>query len=446
MTFFRPSDDSIDSFTDAIRPYTDVMNSLGDVFKSIGELRSQPGPRHRSRAEDEAIYIGAGVWSSVQLDPGTRAVKCHDWSHEALRMYRPYKVLTAERKTAKCNIKERQTLSFLDLPGEIRTQIYKLALVFEAGIETETRFSSRSHTYACAGENSLGELGTTQRYKTWLRKVKPALGLLRLNKQVNAEAAGVFYGHNEFRFTSPNGRDTLEAFCRTIGEANTRRLAKITHHVTFDNQVIRCSCLDSLKATRLYRISQACYRKLPVWLCKSNTGERRISQERWKDLPVWLKWTGMHIQGTIQSQKNSADFDFARALVENGGLREYKLVLPHDLRVKRIHVARYLRCVFDHVVDPRGAAGGIKITLVLLDLDFRALDRLISMESSDLMKEYRLRCELVKLALQWGWEVVMANTVDEVTGHYVYSAPLRSVGEFVDKVHDEAARVPHKNA
>jgi hypothetical protein len=97
-------------------------------------------------------------------------------------------------------------------------------------------------------------------------------------------------------------------------------------------------------------------------------------------------------------------------------------------------------------VDPRGAAGGIKITLVLLDLDFRALDRLISMESSDLMKEYRLRCELVKLALQWGWEVVMANTVDEVTGHYVYSAPLRSVGEFVNKVHDEAARVPHKNA
>jgi hypothetical protein len=28
----------------------------------------------------------------------------------------------------------------------------------------------------------------------------------------------------------------------------------------------------------------------------------------------------------------------------------------------------------------------------------------------------------------------------------VYSAPLRSVGEFVNKVHDEAARVPHKNA
>jgi len=441
MTFFRPSDDSIDAFTDAIRPCTDVMNSVGDVFKSIGELRSQPASRHRSRAEDEATYIGAGVWSSIQLDPGTRAVKRHEWSHEALRMYRPYKVLTAERKTAKCNIKERQTLSFLDLPGEIRTKIYKLALVFEGGIETETRFSSRFHTYACAGEDSLGELGTTHHYKTWLRKVKPALGLLRLNKQINAEAAGVFYGHNEFRFTSEDGRDTLEAFCRTIGEANTRRLAKITHHVTFDNQVDRCSCLDRLKTKRIYRVSQACYRKLPVWLCKSNTGERRISQERWKDLPVWLKWTGLHMQGTTESP----DFDFARALTENGGLRKYKLVLPYELHVNRKHVARNLRCIFDHVVDPRGAAGGIKITLVLLDLNFCALDFVVSIASLAHIKEYQLRCKFVKIALQRGWDVVMANAVDEATGHYVYSAPLRSVGEFVDKVHDEAARVPHKN-
>ena len=351
-----------------------------------------------------------------------------------------FEVLQAERKSAKCDTKERQTISFLDLPGEIRTQIYKLALVF-GSIETETRFRARAHTIDCAGKRPRDAFEMSHQYKTWLNTVKPALGLLRLNKQINAEAASVFYGHNEFRFTATNGRDTLEAFCRTIGEANTRRLANITHHVTFDNRVYRYPCMTSYKLRKRSQIYQACYQKLPVWLCKSNFGERNISWERWNDLPGWLKWTGLHMQGTTESP----DFDFARALTENGGLRKYKLVLPYELHVNRKHVARNLRCIFDHVVDPRGAAGGIKITLVLLDLNFCALDFVVSIASLAHIKEYQLRCKFVKIALQRGWDVVMANAVDEATGHYVYSAPLRSVGEFVDKVHDEAARVPHKN-
>jgi hypothetical protein len=439
--------DALDAFVDVVGSYFDVSHSLMDAGDSIFFAAFKPNARTRSRAEDEPTYIGKGVWSSVQVELGKRAVKRFDWSSRALDMYWPYSVLEDERRSAKYDDKQRQTLSFLDLPGEIRTQIYKLALVFE-GIETDARMPSRSHTLNCAVDTHR-EVMSPDHYRTWQSTVRPALGLLRLNKQINAEAASVFYGHNEFRFTSPNGRDTLEAFCKTIGEANTRRLAKITHHVAFDNRVDRCSCMSSPKLRKrsqifreYYQIFRECYQILPVWMCKSSTSESKISQDRWKNLPVWLKWTGMHMQGTTESP----DFDFAQALTdERGGLREYKLVLPHDWHIRPDHIARHLRCVFDHVVNPHDGTSGIIITLVLLDPNFRTLDRVVSMGSLGLRAEYQLRCEFVKLALQWGWEVVMANTVDKATGNYECSTPLHSLDEFVSKVNYECGRAPHKN-
>lgn len=447
MVPFTCAPNTLDALVDVLSFISDISSSLADVCESLGDVASKPTTWSRNRAEDESTYIGKGVWSSVQLELDKRDVKRYDWTYAALRVYRPYRVLEAERKNAKCVDKERQTISFLDLPGEIRTQIYKLALVFD-GIEIETRLNHLTHIVSCGDQQNKRNKHWCPwcpgHYRTWSKTVRPALGLLRLNKQINAEAASIFYGHNEFRFTSPNGRDTLEAFCKTIGEANTRRLAKITHHVTFDNRVDCCSCLSNHKLKRRFQISQACYQRLPVCLCKSNTAESRISQERRENVPAWVKWTGMHMQGTIQSQ-NPVDFDFARALTDDkGGLREYRLVLPHDLRIKHEDIARYLRCIFDHVANPYDGTSGIKITLVLLDKKFRALDRLISMANLALNEEYQLRCEFVELALEWGWEVVMANAVDKATGNYVYSAPLGSVDEFIRRVNYEVTRVPHK--
>jgi hypothetical protein len=67
------------------------------------------------------------------------------------------------------------------------------------------------------------------------------------------------------------------------------------------------------------------------------------------------------------------------------------------------------------------------------------------MSSLALNQEYQLRCDFVRLALQWGWEVVMANAVDKVTGNYVYSAPLGSLEEFIGKINEEISRAPHKD-
>jgi len=238
--------DAVDTLCDAIQTITDVMDSYTDAIESLTDDMRKPSKPHRRRAEADPTYVGEGVWSSVQTDirrsligpldgdrlppespdhaPGDqplkssyRTITLRDWTDEALQIYRPYRVLNADRRYAKCDYKERQTLSFLDLPGEIRNQIYDLSLVF-GSIEVETRSISRLHTWYCAGKASFVEPGLLPpHYTHWRDCVKPSLGLMRVNKQINAEASSVFYGHNEFRFTAPDGRDTLEAFCKTIG-------------------------------------------------------------------------------------------------------------------------------------------------------------------------------------------------------------------------------------
>jgi len=392
MARFDSVVDIMDCLLDIFGSAFEVMDSLKDACKYFGHAMSKPASWCRSLAEDDPTYVGEAVWSSAQVDPDTHTVKWHDWSYEALRIYRPYTVLRVERESAKYDNKERQTLSFLDLPGEIRTRIYKMALVFES-IETQTWFSPPNHMVSCAKFTRSDRIWCPYHYKVWQDTVRPTLGLLRVNKQINAEAASVFYGQNEFRFTSRSGRDVLEAFCRTIGEANTMRLAKITHHITFDNHVNRRPCMENPTRTKLTRIAESCWQRVPVWMCKSHTGVRKISQERWDNLPVWLRWKGMHMHGT---KTQSQDIDFARTLVESrGGLREYKLVLPHHWQIRPKHIERHLRCVFDHVVDPHGATSGIKITLVLLDLHYGTLHRTISEMNLALRRKYLLCCECV---------------------------------------------------
>lgn len=70
----------------------------------------------------------------------------------------------------------------------------------------------------------------TQRYY----KLKPILRLLRLNKDINAEASDIFYGENEFRFTNGEGWFFLRAFLETIGKANTARLRHIAVHTPWE--------------------------------------------------------------------------------------------------------------------------------------------------------------------------------------------------------------------
>jgi hypothetical protein len=115
-----------------------------------------------------------------------------------------------------------QSISFLDLPAEIRNHIYYDLLVFD--------YTELAPKRAGSERNGMARYHQMRRYK---RQIRPCLGFLRVNKQVNREASPIFYGENEFRFTSLWGHDVLFYFCRTIGKANTMRLRKITQHLPY---------------------------------------------------------------------------------------------------------------------------------------------------------------------------------------------------------------------
>lgn len=84
--------------------------------------------------------------------------------------------------------------SFLDLPRELRDKIYRLALVQHP---PNIEFAAKTHYSETS--NSVVREHHFQRFR---KEVLPWLGLLRVSKQINREAASIFYGENEFRFTS----------------------------------------------------------------------------------------------------------------------------------------------------------------------------------------------------------------------------------------------------
>jgi hypothetical protein len=59
------------------------------------------------------------------------------------------------------------------------------------------------------------------------------LGLLRTCKQVNTEAAELFYGKNEFRFSGINGHMAAWAFVSKIGRHNLNFIKSITLSMPF---------------------------------------------------------------------------------------------------------------------------------------------------------------------------------------------------------------------
>lgn len=93
-------------------------------------------------------------------------------------------------------------------PPEIRLQIYNnLLLLPPAPFDLWS-----AHHSSPAGRS----------WRHYANHSKRRLHVLRLNKPINVEAAELFYGRNEFRFTRANAAIVLHAFLRTIGDGKTR--------------------------------------------------------------------------------------------------------------------------------------------------------------------------------------------------------------------------------
>ena len=113
----------------------------------------QSGKKY-ARSSDNGVKIQYRVVDVYPFSPATRAIKSDDHA-------------TNLRTT---NGKGRSSLTFLDLPGEIRNQIYHYVLVSDRSYAVQLQFNP---------------LDTA---------------ILRLNRQIFAEASGIFYHENCFRF------------------------------------------------------------------------------------------------------------------------------------------------------------------------------------------------------------------------------------------------------
>lgn len=218
-------------------------------------------------------------------------------------------------------------------------------------------------------------------YKLWQHEIRPALRLLRVSKQINVEAAGIFYGENEFRFTARCGHDVLLAFCKTIGKANTLRIAKITEHAPFE-------ALDDI-LDRPANTSKTCQRNFNEWAARK----------------------GLH-------QQSSGRFPVARTITgKHGSLREYKMVVPWNLQIVDARFASNLRSLYWHVQSKaRGedGLGGVKTSLVMLDWDDE-----IRPYFGWVDEEYiAIRLECVAFARRAGWERL--EGVTDNVGVYEY--------------------------
>ncbi|KAK4545846.1 hypothetical protein LTR36_002410 [Oleoguttula mirabilis] len=162
----------------------------------------------------------------------------------ALDSYRGFRVLFGERLHAQ-NYSSIQNIDqkFLDLPGEIRNRIYELYLVVDPDIDLSPKTSmKRRSDIDCAVGRYL--------------KLKPILRLLRLSRQINSQASDIFYGDNEFRFTSKFGWCYLLAFLRKIGLANVSRLRRLAVPVPYEGRDYSASwgpSMDSV-ASSLHRM------------------------------------------------------------------------------------------------------------------------------------------------------------------------------------------------
>lgn len=319
----------------------------------------------------DAVHVDGSVWSSVHVDLQLRTVERHGWNKESLYPYRRHKVLFGERKYAKYCLEQRQTVSFLDLAPEIRNRIYMLSLNFGSiELAAKSRRAGIHHSYA-----------RRRQWRRLTRDIKPALGLLRVNKQINVEAAGIFYGENEFRFTARCGHDVLVAFSKTIGEANTLRLAKIVEHAPFET-------LDDVLDLPA-NTSKTCQRKFNDWAARK----------------------GLH-------QESSGRFPVARTITgKHGSLREYKMVVSWNDEIFDARFATSLRSLYWHAQrKARGedGLGGVKTSLVILDWSDNNYSYFGWVD-----EEYRsARLECVDFAWRAGWERLEGVT-DQV-GVYDY--------------------------
>ncbi|EME45078.1 hypothetical protein DOTSEDRAFT_170248 [Dothistroma septosporum NZE10] len=175
---------------------------------------------------------GSGIWSSVRITPSSagNCVERYGWGTDSLRPHSRYRKLLRERLGTTSHVISTANGTFLSLSAELRNTIYRLILVPAPGY---IDYAPKT-TLFLAGNHRVRK----QQLNEFKTNILPALHLLRLNKQIRAEAASIFYGENEFRFTNVKGWYVMDTWLRQIGPYNQSLVRKIAVHVPWRGDVL----------------------------------------------------------------------------------------------------------------------------------------------------------------------------------------------------------------
>lgn len=122
--------------------------------------------------------------------------------------------------------KNRKISSFLELPRELRDNIYEKVLVFAEPIELAP-FGGEFEQW----QHGISERPNVYQYRhahRFRNEICPCLRLFRVCKQIYMEACGVYYSENAFRFSNRMGWDAMVRFLALIGTHNSSLLRDVT--------------------------------------------------------------------------------------------------------------------------------------------------------------------------------------------------------------------------
>ncbi|KAL1644990.1 hypothetical protein SLS58_004061 [Diplodia intermedia] len=195
--------------------------------------------------------------------------------------------------------------------------------------------------------------GPSDEQEAWtaFARFKSALGILRLRKTINKEAAEVFYGQNEFRFNNINAFLVFRSFAVTIGTANTRFLRKISLRVPPSGM-----WEGELLPTDLHSLVCPSDKRNPIVKLRRRgmvTDFGDATRDPGLEHPSFLGAFVTH---------------FRRLAADNGrggggALRELRLILPHGWEAKPL--SREIMPAYHRVDAPKDCVKDLDVSLVV---------------------------------------------------------------------------------
>ncbi|KAJ4364122.1 hypothetical protein N0V83_009577 [Neocucurbitaria cava] len=165
-------------------------------------------------------------------------------SKEALKTYRHTPAIYGEMKYARKFVstffsyhfyidvfsltlsQPKQTLSFFDLPAELRVKVYHYAFRFEEPIDFLPQTDSQNHDYWVRKD-------CHAYFRRLLNQRRLNLSFLRTCRAVQSEGSEVFYGENEFRFSNVNGHMVANLFIHKIYKQHFMFITQLTIPMPF---------------------------------------------------------------------------------------------------------------------------------------------------------------------------------------------------------------------